>query len=205
MNNQEERSCWDPVLNIMGKDISFSLGKNLSDHFRNSPYELIQLANFYKFAAKAIGSSEKVLDISCGEGLGTWILAAECGSANGIDTDRQLIEKARNNWNNPGITLVCSDIYSVEEKDWDAIVIYNITRECADEKLKLFLNRVFDILGENGVAILSFSDTCSDFRKTCQQEIKTVFQRVFWFHFSNALLLAGYSETARHLVSLACK
>jgi len=205
MNNQGERSCWDPVLNMMGKGISFSLGKNLSDCFRNSPHKLIQLANFYKFAAKTIGSSEKVLDVGCREGLGTWILAAECGSADGIDTERERIEKASQNWNDPRITFACSDIYSVEDSTYDALVSYNMTGECADEALKPFLNQAVDIIGENGVAVFSFSDPCSDFRNTFEQEIAAMFQHVFWFHFSNALLFPGYSATARRLVGLACK
>lgn len=81
-----ETSRWEPVKELMTtKTIELSV------------YDTRNLAqlNSYKAASKLIGKNKRVLDIGCGSGLGTWILAKECGYAVGIEDN---ITACQKNW-----------------------------------------------------------------------------------------------------------
>ena len=108
----EERSRWESVADEMsdrlaGRRVEF--GRHVSYWFENSPRRALYSMSYYKFAAKMIGGGKRVLDVGCGEGLGTWLLAKECGYARGLDLDENAIGVARRNWDDERIDFDCLD------------------------------------------------------------------------------------------------
>ena len=96
-----ERAEWQRVADEMQDrlgDRRVELGRHVSYWFDNTPRRALYSLAYYKFAAKLIGSGKRVLDVGCGEGLGTWLLAVECGSARGVDIDEHAIAVAQANW-----------------------------------------------------------------------------------------------------------
>src|SRR5690349_584483 len=88
------------------------LGQHVAYWLRKTPRRALHSMSYYKFAAKMLGrlgAGGRVLDIGCGEGLGTWLLAVECGRALGVDFDAAAIGVAKKNWTDPRIAFECAD------------------------------------------------------------------------------------------------
>ena len=97
MKRNKENSVWQPVKDFMG-NMSVLIGSHHTYHFMRSPRKILHMMSYYKFAAKMIGQKKNVLDVGCGEGLGTWLLAKECGKVKGVDLDKEAIDVAKTNW-----------------------------------------------------------------------------------------------------------
>ena len=101
MAQADDQSRWQPVKEMMAGAADVSLGAKHSYHMANTPCRLLYTLSYYKFACKLIKppgtKNKRVLDIGCGEGMGTWTLAAECGYAKDVDFDQDLINTAKQN------------------------------------------------------------------------------------------------------------
>src|SRR5947209_20023137 len=61
----------------------------------DDPKRLAFMLARYKFVAKMIGGTDKVLEIGCGDGFGARVVAQSVGSVTAIDFDPEFIESAR--------------------------------------------------------------------------------------------------------------
>lgn len=70
----------------------------------------------YRFAAARISLGEKVLDMACGIGYGSYLLAQESPAARivAVDIEPQAIEYGRLHYHNERIDFVCGDALDVE-------------------------------------------------------------------------------------------
>src|SRR5690348_5281888 len=108
---KETKSNWDNVASFMkGKLKSISLGKQASDCFHRTPRQMLNSLSYYKFAAKMIGKERRVLDVGSKEGLGTFLLAKECGYSKGIDLDAEAIVRAQSNFAGENLAFAREDI-----------------------------------------------------------------------------------------------
>ena len=111
----------------------------------------------YEFAAQSISSSDRVLDLACGVGYGSYILATQtnCHAILSIDVSQEAIDYARKYYSNPNITYTQGDCFKVpiERHSFDVCVSFE-TVEHISEDLKL-LNRFHDALKPEGRLILS--------------------------------------------------
>lgn len=57
---------------------------------------LIKLSR-YKFAAKMLDSEDRVLELGCGSGVGTYFLSQYCKEIRGVDINEEAIEAAKKN------------------------------------------------------------------------------------------------------------
>ena len=89
--SDERQTEWDAVKESMQAAKPVSFGQHVAYWFRKTPRRALYATSYAKFAAKMIGRGKRVLDIGCGEGLGTWLLAKECGYAHGVDFDAEAI------------------------------------------------------------------------------------------------------------------
>jgi hypothetical protein len=115
----DERSNWAPVTDWVEDQIGdhrVVLGGRLNDLLGTDPEELLALLTKYKFAAKMLGRPRRVLELGCGDGLGTLVLAKECGSAHGVDRD---VDRASRNWIDDRVSFAARDDGA---GGWDGLV-----------------------------------------------------------------------------------
>lgn len=143
--------------------------------------DLMQLLSYYKFAAKMVGSGKRVLDLGCKEGLGSWLLAKECGYCLGID-EYNHIERAKRNFQSEQIDFACQI-----EGRWDAIVALNEDWE------KSYLT----FLKEDGIVVTTLPKAHSI------NEFQEIFKTIFVFGANEELVHTGLSF-AHHIIVLAC-
>jgi 2-polyprenyl-3-methyl-5-hydroxy-6-metoxy-1,4-benzoquinol methylase len=174
MNQTDDQSRWEPVKELMAGAADVTLGPMHAYHMANTPRRLLYTLSYYKFACKLIKppgtNSKRVLDIGCGEGIGTWTLAAECGYAKGVDFDNDLIEIAKQNWTQQKlnadedseentdrkvhIDFHCGDALTLTEQPFDAVVNFDVIEHIMPKHADAFVKGMADQLKPHGLAIV---------------------------------------------------
>jgi len=219
MNNSQDHSNWNNVKDMMGSREVF-LGQHLSYQFLNSPRRILHMMSYYKFASKLIGRDKKVLDIGCGEGLGTWLLAMECGRAKGIDLDNKAIETGVSNWKNRIISFECIDFLKLKEETYNAVVNFDVIEHILPENMPHFFLKICDCLVHEGIAIIGTPNITSDQYASpvtkaghvnlysgarLEDEMKKYFHHVFMFGANDEVVHTGFLPMAHYLIAVGCR
>lgn len=112
----------------------------------------------YDFAASFV-TNKTVLDIACGEGYGTTILAKKARSVIGVDLSQSTIEKAKRKYENKElapIRFVHSDVieyFKQDKQKFDVIVTYETIEHI--KEFKMFLTLAKTCLKPKGLLIVS--------------------------------------------------
>lgn len=83
----------------------------------------------YNFAGKAILPGQRVLDIACGVGYGSWLLWKKGLQVTGVDISREAIEYAERHYKGP--TYLCQKAEDTKGR-WDAIVTFETLEHLRD-------------------------------------------------------------------------
>lgn len=219
-NSDTELSRSQQVKDMMQHADKVTFGKHISYWFRNSPRRALHSMSYYKFASRMIGQQKSVLDIGCGEGLGTWLLAKECGQATGIDLDSDAIRIASDNWNDETISFIEDDFLSfVFSKTFDAVVNFDVIEHIYPDHISSFLDKVMSILPREGIFITgtpnSYSQQyASEISKAghvnvyspeaLEAQMRQYFRHVFCFSANDEMVHTGYNKLAHYLLVLCC-
>src|SRR3989344_4989982 len=108
----------------------------------------------YLFASNFV-ADKVVLDAACGSGFGTFFLAQEASTVQGVDFSEEAIKYAKENFSRNNITFTAGDLLSVSlpENFFDVIVSFHTMEQTSDPKL--FIDRLSRSLKSGGVIILS--------------------------------------------------
>ena len=219
MSGANESSRWSPVKKIMGAH-NVLLGGQLSHHFLNAPQQLLNMMSYYKFAAKIIGSKKRVLDAGCGEGLGTWLLAVECGQADGIDLDPAAVEAGKKNWKDPRIDLECGDFLSLSARGYDAVVCFNVIEHILPDDTDRFMRKITGCLTAAGVAIICTPNITSEqyappaartghvdlySGERLEDQMKRRFRQVLMFGANDEVVQTGFQPMLQNLIAVGCR
>lgn len=220
MQNSSERSRWEPVKHLMNETENVVLGKHISFWFRKSPRRALHSISYYKFASQMIGKQKSVLDVGCGEGLGTWLLAKECGRATGIDLDTEAVSIAKANWNDPCINFINTDFITSEYSEHlDAVVNFDVIEHIQPDNVHSFLNKICSVLNNSGILIIGTPNFYSQQYASAitnaghvnvytperlESQMRTYFRHVFLFSANDELVHTGFGPLAHYLIVLCC-
>jgi len=195
------------------------LGKFLSYLFTNTPRRILYSMSYYKFASSIIGKRKRILDVGCGEGLGTWLLAVECGYARGIDLDLDSIKVAQKNWIDGIISFECSNFLNIEEIKWDAIVNFDVIEHMIPENVPDFFKKTVNCLSHDGITIIGTPNITSDqyanpvtraghinlySAERLEKEMREYFHQVFIFAANDEIIHTGFFPMANYLIAIGC-
>ncbi|MCC6181895.1 MAG: hypothetical protein B6D44_00550 [Ignavibacteriales bacterium UTCHB2] len=99
-----------------------------------------------------------ILDIACGTGYGTNILASRAKAIVGIDVDEKTIEQARYNYRKGNIEFKAGSITSIPYKDnyFDVVVSFETVEHI--ENHELMMSEIKRVLKADGILIMSSPD-----------------------------------------------
>ncbi len=224
-----KQSRWDPVKDLMAGAAPVQLGPMHSYHMANTPRRLLYTFSYYKFAAKMIGQQDgdgpkRVLDIGCGEGIGTWTLAKECGFAKGVDFDEDLIAVAKGNWVEPdesnGIEFSCEDALAMDDEPFDAVVNFDVIEHILPEHETDFLQGMANKLKQFGLAIMGTPNITSQpyasavtnaghvnlfSGERLEATMQKYFTQVFMFGANDEVVHTGFLPMAHYLIAVGVK
>lgn len=194
--SSERAPEWDQVKGWMEAS-PVRLGPQLSGWLRDDPFPLLHHTSRYKFAAKMIGRSKRVLDVACGEGFGTWLLAVECGHALGIDEDAAAIERASANWRDPKVRFIRAEREAAPEEPWDAVVCLDVERAAAGA-VERFVAWAAETAGPRGIVVLGGAG------RTPAPQLRAQFKFVFSFSCDDEVVRLGAAPQADYHLAVAC-
>lgn len=76
----------------------------------------------YRFALDNVDDGDLVLDVPCGDGYGSALLASSASKVYGVDIDRNTIETARGKYGYPNVEFVVGDMMQMDLPRADVIV-----------------------------------------------------------------------------------
>ncbi len=216
---KETKSNWECVAEMMRAE-PISLGKYAAYWCHKTPRRLLHSMSYYKFAAKMIGKNKRVLDIGCNEGLGTWLLAKECGYAQGVDFDESALVAAKKNFTDQIVNFEYLDVlHTPLHAEWDAIVNFDVIEHILPEHTEKFMHTIRQGLKKNGIAIIGSPSLisqqfASDISKRGHVNIlsseqweklmRKHFNNVFIFAANDEVIHTGYMPLAHYQIALCC-
>lgn len=124
------------ICNIsMQEDIVGGMGERQAAPF----LDLIQKSHIarYEFASKFIKKGDKVLDIACGVGYGSYLIAIQnrCESITAVDIDKNAIEYARKYYCHPKIEYKIGDALNIKfgRNPFDKIISFETIEHLNDD------------------------------------------------------------------------
>lgn len=164
------KTTWDEVM-ALSSGLILPLGPNTIDRYIFDPKRLCFFLSRYKFAAKMLKSCHTIVDVGCGDGMGTLTFAVDTRAELilGVDFDERLINHANK------ILLPCvlqstpsygSRIRFIQhdvlensiplegEKGMEGLTCLDVIEHIEERMEHQFLTCLSDCLIDNGVAII---------------------------------------------------
>lgn len=213
---------WDNVAEMMSQERPVGLGRYTGYWMRRSPRRMLHYLAYYKFAAKLIGADKRVLDIGCAEGIGTWLLAKECGGfALGLDLDEESIGTAQANWNHASVAFETRDfLEAASAPDWDALVSFDVIEHILPEHQELWWQKLTGSLRHDGVAVIGSPTEISQVYASeisrrghvnimsgdrFEAELQRCFHHVFMFSAHDEVVHTGFRPLAHYQIGVGVR
>lgn len=217
----ETKSNWECVSTLIKDQKPIQLGRYASYWFHKTPRRMLHSLSYYKFAVKIIGSKKRVLDVGCNEGLGTYVLAKECGFARGIDFDEEALEVAKANFSEKNIEFFWGDFLSmVPSEKWDAITSFDVIEHIYPENVSSFWEAIVTNLSSEGIFVIGTPSLISQqfaseiskkghvnvyTAERLEMEMRKYFTHVFLFAAHDEVVHTGYLPLAHYFIAVGCQ
>lgn len=204
----------------MNSDAQIALGRYMSHWFHRTPRRMLYCLSYYSFASKLIGKNKRVLDVGCNEGLGTWLVAKECGYAMGVDFDEAAIQTAKNNFRGEQVAFSSKDVLKDPLPDsWDAIIHFDVIEHIYPEHESAYMRGLARLLRREGMMIVGtpsligqqFASAVSRKGhvnvydpKRLEEMMLSYFEYVFIFSGHDEIIQTSYLPMAHYLFAIGC-
>lgn len=210
-----------------------ALGPVSTDRFVYDPKRLCFFLSRYKFAAKMLRRCRRIVDVGCGDGLGTLTFLADTkAEVLGVDFDEPQIAYARKTM----LPLVAKMMpgsasrLRFQEMDFvkqaplrprpDGIVSLDVIEHIPRRAEDAFLKGLRDTLAPRGVCIIGTpNDYASAYAskhsqaghinlftpERLQETLERYFEQVFMFSMNDEVVHTGFDKMAHYLLALAVK
>lgn len=135
----------------------------IEDHYLCSPESyLIYLMHIatYRYALQYV-SGKQVLDLGCGTGYGTALIADQCSAICGVDISNEAIAYATQKYHAPNLTFrtihkIEDDRLSFPDESFDVILSFQVIEHLSDTSA--YLEEIRRLLKPNGIFIVATPD-----------------------------------------------
>lgn len=187
----------------------------------DDPKRLAFTLSRYKFVSKMLAGLDRVLEVGCGDGFGSRIVAQSVGHLAAVDFDSELLESARS---------ISSDRYLIEFRHHDllrgpvagsfsGIYSMDVLEHIAPSDESQFMANIVAALQPHGVCIigtpsLESQEYASKFSKlghvNCKSQVdlkrfmERFFHNVFMFSMNDEVVHTGFSKMSHYNLALCC-
>lgn len=216
-SDQKELDKWQEVKDYIGSE-RVTLGPVTSYQLRNTPRRILFSLSHYKFAAKLLGEHKTILEVGCGEGLGTCLLAESARSVTGIDIDAESINEAQRTFASSktqfkNLDFLEADLY----EEFDGLVSFDVIEHIYQANETVFFEKCVAHLNDNGICIIGTPNETSDQYASevsrlghvnlyswqrLQAVMKNYFKQVFIFSANDEMIHTGFYSMAHYLIAV---
>ena len=187
--------------------------------YYDDPRHLVFTLARYKFVAKMLEGYENVLEIGCGDGFGSRIVAQSVGTLTGIDFDPAFVEDARrrptDRWH---ISFDQHDLLGAPYPGaYDAMFSLDVLEHIEPTDENRFVGNALASLNPNGVFVIGMPSLESQAyaspqskagHKNCKtmpdlrSAMRRYFHNVFMFSMNDEVVHTGYHRMAHYLIAV---
>ena len=207
---------WKDVRKIIDSD-PITLGPFYSGQLKGH-WSLLRTMARYKFVANLV-EGKKVLDVGCGEGLGTWMLSKYASSVIGVDTDTKAIKFAKENYEGKETP----HFYNLEffklngGVKKDAVIAIDVIEHISKRKENKFVKSIANCITKDGFCIIgtpniNMSEYESDEAKAghinmydekrLRKLMEKYFHNVFIFGMNDEVVYTGFKPMCQYLMAM---
>lgn len=208
------KSKWKHVREIIDSE-PISLGPFYSGQLKGH-WSLLRTMARYKFVADMV-KGKVVLDIGCGEGLGTFLLSKYTSFIDGVDNDLKAIQYANATWRAP-LRFKCEDFLRTHlYNTHDVTIAIDVIEHIEKKQVKDFMNTMLLPLKDNGFCIIGTPN--KNMKKYESKEAKAghvnmydekglrklmekYFNTVFIFGMNDETLYTGFKPMCQYLFAI---
>lgn len=178
----------------------------------------------YKFVAKMLSGSKRVLEIGCADAYGTRLVQQSVGAVTAIDMNHAFIDdiEKRANLKWPMKAFVHNMIsgpFIDEEQKYDAAFCLDVLEHVSSEEEDRFISNICGSISKYGVAIFGMpslesqtwaSPQSAEGHVNCQSgdQLKNTlekhFHNVFVFSMNDEIVHTGFYPMAHYLLAVCC-
>ncbi len=224
------RETWQKVTNLHS-GLYLTLGPNATDRYLLDPKLLGFMFSRYKFAAKMLNGCGTILDIGCGDGMGTLTYTCETmAKVVGVDFDQNLINHANDvllpavrrikPFRASRLTFECVDILQGSffgNARFNGISCIDVIEHIEESQEHKFLSRLAFMLKEHGIAVIGTPNALhgkygSNFSQTghinnydpdrLEESLSEHFHNVIMFSMNDEMVHTGFDQLAHYLIAL---
>ncbi|RTL57745.1 MAG: class I SAM-dependent methyltransferase [Rhodocyclaceae bacterium] len=219
---QESRLAWK--LHIEATNDQFEteeipLGPWTSYSMRHDPKHMAFVLARYKFCAKMLSGKARVLEVGCGDGFGTPIVAQEVGKLHCVDwEERNIVGNRRRLAFLGNVTFDVADVSSAPPPgEYDAIFNIDVIEHLEPAYERPFVENMVSCLSKDGVMIIGtpnesasqYATHRSDHQHINLKNAKTLkelsdryFANTFIFSMNDEMVHTGYYPMAHYLFAV---
>ena len=218
---RQGESQYEEVIAEMRRRGPERLGLMTSWAWHDDPKRLTFTLSRYKFVAKMLDGTRDVLEVGCGDGFGSRVVAQSVGTLTAIDFDPEFIESARS---------VAGERYKIDFRvhdalkkpipgSFDAVYSLDVLEHIKTDDEDRFLRHILAPLVQKGVCIIGtpslesqayaskFSKlghvNCKD-QPSLKRLMLRYFDNVFAFSMNDEVVHTGYSKLSHYNFVLCC-
>jgi 2-polyprenyl-3-methyl-5-hydroxy-6-metoxy-1,4-benzoquinol methylase len=197
------------------------MGPWTSHIWRNDPRHIGFLFSRYKFVAKMLARKARVLEVGCGDAVGTPIVLQTVGAVHGIDFEPLVLNDAIERYRREGVNRATFSIHDVTASPipgtFDAAFSLDVIEHIPTRLEKAFLDNICVALTAEAVCIFGTPNITADqYASPASKEghinLKSAeslhdylgrrFHNVFNFSMNDEVVHTGYSPMAHYLFAV---
>ena len=169
----------------------------------------VEHVNRYVFARDLV-KNKKVLDVACGAGYGTVLLAESAAEVFGVDISEEAVLYAKENYSAKNVNFIAADVEKLpfENDFFDVVVSFETIEHVDEKKQEKFLSEVKRTLKRDGIFVISTPNkeiyknrgenhfhvsefTFDEFKKVLESNFKNVKMFAQKFEIANIISATG--------------
>ena len=198
-----------------------TMGPWTSHIWREDPRHMCFLMSRYKFVSKMLAGKESVLEVGCGDAVGTPIVLQTVGKVHGIDFEPLVLDDAIKRYSADTTNRATFAVHDMTVNPvpgrFDAIFSLDVIEHIPETTEKMFLDNICASLSPQAVCILGTPNiTANEYAspaskaghinlksaETLHTLLSSRFHNVFNFSMNDEVIHTGYSPMAHYLFAV---
>ena len=198
-----------------------NLGPWTSHIWRTDPRHLGFLLARYKFVSKMLAGKDRVLEVGCGDAVGTPVVLQTVGSVHGIDFEPLVLNDAEKRYRQEGISKASFSLHDMLEgpmpEKYQAVFSLDVIEHIPESNELAFIGNIVSSLEEDGILILGTPNiTANEYASPASKEghinlksgeslknsLTGSFRNVFLFSMNDEIVHTGFTPMAHYLLAM---